>query len=61
MRTWRFVGLLLAEHPVACFGQVPRYGDDCAAMPLAGREPLIEAFDVGAAIGRYGPEEASVG
>jgi hypothetical protein len=30
-------------------------------MPLAGREPLIEAFDVGAAIGRYGPEEASVG
>jgi len=30
---------------------VPRYGDDGAAMPLAGREPLIEAFDVGAAIG----------
>jgi hypothetical protein len=51
-RTWRwiFVGLLLAEHPVACLCEVASDGDDGAAMPLAGREPLIEAFDVGAAI-----------
>jgi hypothetical protein len=31
---WIFVGLLLAEHPVACFGQVPRYGTIARPCPL---------------------------
>jgi hypothetical protein len=50
-RTWRLVGLLLAQHPVACLGEMAGDGDDGAAMSFAGGEPLIQAFNMGAAIG----------
>jgi len=46
-----FAGLSLAQDPVAGFSQVPRNSDGGSAMSLAWREPLIEAFDMGAAIG----------
>ena len=45
-----FVRLPFAQHPITCLGKVPRHSDDGPAMSLAGCKPLIETFDVCAAI-----------
>ena len=45
------VGLTLAQHPIACLGEVPGDGDDGSPVSLAGSEPSIEQADVALAIG----------
>ena len=50
-RLWSLVRLSLAQHPIACLGVMAGDGDDGAAVAFAGSEPLIETFDMGAAIG----------
>jgi hypothetical protein len=40
-----FVGRPLAENPITRLGPVPGDGDEGAAMPFAGREPLIECLN----------------
>jgi len=45
------VGLTLAQHPIACLGEVPGDGDDGSPMSLAGSESSIEQADVAFAIG----------
>jgi hypothetical protein len=42
-RFWSLVGLPLAQHPVAGFGEVSSDGNDGPAMSLAWREPLKAA------------------
>ena len=51
LRAWRLVGLPLAQHPIACLGEMACDGDDGAAMSFAGSEPLIQTFNMGATIG----------
>ena len=66
----RAVGFTLAQHPVACLGQVSGDGDNGATVALFGREALIEQSDVsfavsaqmGGAVGGFdeGPLEIAV-
>lgn len=42
----RAVGFALAQHPIACLGQVAGDGDDSAAVAFVGCEALIEQSDV---------------
>src|SRR5579871_563550 len=49
-RTWSLVWLALAQHPIACLGEVAGDGDDGAAVSLPRSEAVVELPDMAVAM-----------